>query len=223
MLFPMSISLNNIGSIIFDFDYTLVDSSPVIVECISFALRKMGLSVPTPEFICRTISQSPKDALKALINTDDSNKAEEFRLLVNQREDEIMLDGTVLLDGVKHVLSELSSRSLGLGIVSNKYRHRIEAFLSREKLQDMIEVIVGFEDTPKPKPDPAGLLIAMNRLGRSQMQTVYVGDSLVDAETARRSGISFIAVLTGMASREDFKNYSPSFIINNLNGLLELL
>ena len=129
----------------------------------------------------------------------------------------------IFLDGVKQVLLDLDRRGILLGIVSNKYRYRIEAFLLRERLEKLIDVIVGFEDAAKPKPDPEGLIIAMNKLGKPREETVYIGDGLIDAETAGRIGVRFIAVLTGVTSRQDFENYSPCFIINSIEELPQLL
>jgi phosphoglycolate phosphatase len=222
MLFPMSAALKNTKSIIFDFDYTLVDSSPASIECISYALSEMCLPVPSPDMIRKTIGMSLEDTLKALTRIDDQSTAKEFRRLFTHRADQVMLDMIVFLQGVKPVLLELDSRGILIGIVSNKYRYRIEAFLQREHLEKLINVIVGFEDAPKPKPEPDGLLIAMNKLGRPQQQTVYVGDSLIDAETASRIDMSFIAVLTGVTTRQDFAVYSPCCIVNDLQEILQL-
>jgi phosphoglycolate phosphatase len=223
MLFQMSRAFNNTHAIIFDFDLTLVDSSSASVECISFALKEMGLPVPTPELICKTIGMSLEDALEALTLLDDPGSGKEFRRLFVQRADEVMLDMMTFLDGVKQVLLDLDRRDILLGVVSNKYRYRIEAFLLREHLENLVDVIVGYEDTPKPKPDPDGLIIAMNKLGKPKNEMVYIGDSWIDAETAGRIGVSFIAVLTGITSRQDFKPYSPCYIIDTLRELPQLL
>lgn len=222
MLFPMSASFDNTNSIIFDFDYTLVDSSSAIIDCVSYAFRKMNLPVPVNEEICKTIGLSSKATLKALAQIDDQKSDEEFRFHFTCRADEVMLEKSVFLDGVKPVLMDLKSRGLELGIVSNKYTYRIEAFLQRENLEETIDIVVGFEDIPEPKPDPAGLLIATDRLGRSKNQTVYIGDSLVDAETASRAGVPFIVMLTGVTSRQDFKDYAPLYFLNNLRELNRL-
>jgi phosphoglycolate phosphatase len=223
MLFPMSSELINIKSIIFDFDYTLVESSRASIECISYALNEMCLPLPSHDLIRKTIGLSLEDALKALTQIEDQKTAKEFRRLFVHRADEVMLDMMVFLNGVKQVLLELDSRGILMGIVSNKYRYRIEAFLQREHLEKLISVVVGFEDTPNPKPEPDGLLMAMNKMGKPRQQTVYIGDSLIDAETASRIGMSFIAVLTGVTSRQDFAAYSPCSIINNLQELQQVL
>lgn len=223
MLFPMSTVLKSINSIIFDFDYTLVDSSSASIECISYALTQMNLPVPASDLIRKTIGMSLEDTLQALAQIDDRSCAQEFRRLFTHRADEVMLEKMIFLDGVKPILLDLDRRGLVLGIVSNKYRYRIEAFLVRENLQELIDVVIGFEDAPKPKPDPAGLMMAIKKLGKSSWQTVYVGDSLVDADTAQRIGLPFIAVLTGVTSKLDFQNYSPCCILNNLQELPHLL
>jgi phosphoglycolate phosphatase len=219
----MSKALKNINSIIFDFDLTLVESASASIECISYALNQMCLPVPPPDLIRKTIGMSLEDTLKALTRLDNPNSAKEFRRLFTHRADAVMLDMMFFINGVQGVLSELDNKGIRMGIVSNKYRYRIEAFLQREHLEKTIKVIVGYEDTPQPKPEPDGLLLAMSKLGIPQQQTVYIGDSLIDAETARRIGLSFIAVLSGVTRRQDFEVYSPCTILNNLLELTPLL
>jgi phosphoglycolate phosphatase len=216
-------AIKNIDSIIFDFDYTLVDSSPAIIECISYALGKIGLPVPTTELIRKTIGMSSKDALRTLLQNDNPNVLKEFRYYFTHMEDEITLEKTILLDGVREALVELDSRNFQLGIVSNASSQRIGAFLSSVKLNELIDVVIGFEEAPKLKPDPSGLLMAIKKLGRSREQTAYIGDSLVDAETAHRTRMPFIAVLTGVNDKQEFKKYAPVIIINNLQELLPWL
>jgi phosphoglycolate phosphatase len=222
MLFPMSIELKNIDSMIFDFDYTLVDSSPVILEGISYALGKMGLPIPTPELMRKTIGLTSKDALKVLIGTNDRKAVAEFEVLFIRREGEVTFERTIFLEGAKQVLKELDGRGLGLGIVSNRSHKMIDEFLRREKISELVDVIVGVEDAPKPKPDPSGLMMALNKLAGSKTRTFYIGDSRVDAKTAHRVGIPFIAVLSGMTPKQDFKKYSPCFIVNKLTEILQL-
>ncbi|MEJ2665318.1 MAG: HAD hydrolase-like protein [Spirochaetia bacterium] len=55
----------------------------------------------------------------------------------------------------------------------------------------------------------------------SRKECVYIGDSTVDAETARNANISFIPVLTGTTKEEDFGNYSSPFILNNVYDIIK--
>ena len=73
------------------------------------------------------------------------------------------------------------------------------------------------------KPDPAGLWRAAERLSVVPAQILYVGDSVVDAETARRGGVAFAAVLTGVTSRESFGGYPVEHIATGLCDLADWL
>jgi phosphoglycolate phosphatase len=112
---------------------------------------------------------------------------------------------------------------LTLGIFSTKYHRRIEAFLKREDLSHAFKVIVGGEDVTTHKPDPTGLLMALNKLGHASSQTIYVGDSVVDAEAAVRADMPFVAVLSGVTSKEAFQEYKPIAVIENLTQLTSIL
>ena len=89
----------------------------------------------------------------------------------------------------------------------------------RENLSHCFNTIVGGEDVRSHKPDPEGLLAAVSHLKTAVEHCLYVGDSVTDAETARRAGIRFVGVLSGVTLREQFQEYSTSRI---LESLLEL-
>jgi phosphoglycolate phosphatase len=80
-------------------------------------------------------------------------------------------------------------------------------------------VIVGGEDVAAHKPDPESLHLAMARLGAEPGRALYAGDSVTDAETARRAGILFAAVLSGATPREAFSAYDARVMVR---GLVEL-
>ena len=106
-----------------------------------------------------------------------------------------------------------------LGIVSTKYRRRIEGILERERLLDSFAVIVGGEDVSQHKPDPQSLLLALDRLGVPAREALYVGDSVTDAQAARRAGVPFVAVLSGTTPREAFRDCGVYKILADLRGL----
>ena len=134
-----------------------------------------------------------------------------------------MVDGTVVFPEVADTLDALSRDGASLGIVSTKYRHRIQAILGRDNLLDLFDLIVGGEDVPVHKPDPGGLLAAVERFDVSPTTVLYIGDSATDAETARRAGTPFAAVLTGVTPPDVFHPYRPQGIFADLPALQDWL
>ena len=80
---------------------------------------------------------------------------------------------------------------------------------------DASGVIVGSEDVEAMKPDPSGLLHAVKTLETPKERCLYVGDSMTDAETARRAGVPFVAVLSGVTEREAFAEYAPAMVLGS--------
>ena len=94
--------------------------------------------------------------------------------------------------------------------------------MGRAGLLEPFGVIVGGEDVSRHKPDPEGLMMATEMLG-SLGSTLYVGDSLSDAEAAKRAGLPFVAVLSGVTPREASEGYPIHRILNKLSELIDLL
>jgi phosphoglycolate phosphatase len=134
-----------------------------------------------------------------------------------------MANLTELFTETSSVIKRLYNHGFKLGIVSTKFRYRIEAILSRENLLDNFEVIVGGEDISTLKPNPFGLLLAAKKLNLLHSEVIYIGDSTTDAETANRADISFIAVLSGVTPRKAFSQYQVREFLSDLSELPNLL
>jgi phosphoglycolate phosphatase len=214
---------NRIQSIIFDFDYTLADSSPGVIECVSYALARLSLPAASEEMICRTIGLSLPNTLLVLCGPEHAHHSADFLRLFVERADEVMVDATALFETVPKVVRALEEHGVSLGIVSSKYRRRIEAVLEREGLRQHFNVIVGGDDVKALKPDPSGLLAGVERLKGTPAGTLYVGDSVTDAETARRAAVPFVAVLSGVTLRDEFAGHPALEVLESLSLLPALL
>jgi phosphoglycolate phosphatase len=207
--------------VIFDFDYTLADSSRGVLECINHAFKGMDLPKVATEDAHRTIGLSLPNILVTLAGMEQEGRAGEFARLFVEKANEVMTDLTFVFEEVPGVIRRLKDEGATLGIVSTKFRRRIEEILGREDLLEPFDVIVGGEDVSRHKPDPEGLLAAIERTGGSPSGSLYVGDSVTDAETARRAGVPFAAVLNGVTPREAFKDYPAYKILDNLGELID--
>ena len=211
-----------VQAIIFDFDYTLADSSEGVIECINFAFDRLGLPLAADAEIRQTIGLPLPDTLAMLVGREYVRYTDEFIRLFVERADKVMTDMTELFDSVPETVATLQKFGIRLGIVTLKYRYRIESVLRREQLMDAFEVIIGFEDVSEQKPNPTGLLAAIERLNSNRQNCHYVGDSVTDAKTAQRAHIDFIAVLSGVTPRVAFEDYDVYAILADVSGLLDL-
>lgn len=210
-------------AVLFDFDYTLADSSRGIIACANHALRKMGLPEAAPDAIRPLIGLSLPDMLPKLVGTQHAGRADEFSHFFVERADQIMSDLTVIFPKVPEVVTMLKECGLALGIVSTKFRYRILTTLQREGLAQAFDVIVGGEDVSAHKPAPEGLLKAAERLDCALNESLYVGDSVTDAEAAKRAGMPFVAVLSGVTPRHHFAPYPFYRILGSVAELPSLL
>jgi phosphoglycolate phosphatase len=214
---------NSFRAVVFDFDYTLADSSRGAIECINFALAEMGLEQASAEACCRTIGLSLNETFLALADHHQPDRCAEFYRLFVQRAEEVMADLTDLYESVPATIEELRGQNLKLAIVSTKYRRRIHQVLEREALLHGFEFVIGGEDVEQHKPHPQGLFEAMGRLECSASSVLYVGDSVVDAELAKRAGVPFVIVLSGVTPRSDFDGYEPLAMLRHVRELPEFL
>ena len=195
-------------AVIFDFDYTLGDSTNGIVLSINHALEKLNLKTQDTKTIQKTIGLSLKDTLFELSGIQDEEAVQKFTQYFKEKADEVMVDNTRFYEGALEIMEKLGSEGRLLGIVTTKYHYRIEQILAKNNAINVIDVIVGGDDVKNEKPDPEGLLAAIDKLNVSKDQVLYVGDSIVDAKTAQSAGVDFVAVLTGTTKREEFLNYA---------------
>ena len=207
-------------SVIFDFDYTLADSSKGVYQCINYALERLGFPKVAYSKACETIGLSLKNTFISLTHNSEREKIEQFIKIFVHHADEVMTNNTFIYKNVPKTLNYLKGLGLKIGITSTKYRYRICEILNNDNLISLFDFIVGGEDVSSHKPHPEGIFKLIEALKVDKKECVYIGDSIVDAETAKNADISFIAVLTGTTRKEDIIHYEPVLTINRIDELI---
>lgn len=207
-------------AVLFDFDFTLADSSRGVVVCMNHALARLGVPAAPADAIRRTIGLDLTTALGVLAGEEWKARAGEFFEHFTRKADEVMVPSTFFLTGAERVLRTLHGAGLPLGVVSTKHRHRVEEALARDGLLAFVDVVVGSDDVPRPKPAPDGLIKAAGTLGIATADCVYVGDSEVDARAAQTAGMEFIAVLSGTTPAEAFARYPARAVLPGVGEVL---
>ena len=191
----------NYKTYLFDFDYTLADSSRGIVKCFRIVLTRHQYLTVTDEAIKRTIGKTLEESFSILTGITDPIQLQ-------------------LFPDTLSTLKELKKRSARIGIISTKYRFRILSFLEEYQPEDFLDIVVGGEDVKAAKPSPEGVKFALEHLRSTPKETLYIGDSIVDAETARNARVDFAGVLNGMTTADELRAYPHRIIVKNLSDLL---
>ena len=208
-------------AIVFDFDYTLGDSTQGIALSINYALSRLGYEQRDIADIKRTVGLSLKETYCALTASDNEEEIQQFIRLFKEKADQVMVDHTQVYEGVKEVLQKIKACGYKTAIVTSKYHYRIRQILDKFDANELIDVIVGAEDVKVEKPDPEGLLWTVKHLHVEKEEVLYVGDSLVDAKTAENADVAFAAVLTGTTTKEEFQKHDHVYIGQGIKEICE--
>lgn len=212
----------NYKAYLFDFDYTLADSSKGIVKCFRTVLERHQHTNISDEAIKRTIGKTLEESFSLLTNITAAETLASYRQEYSKESSIYMNANTFLYPDTIQVLKQLKKEGAFIGIVSTKYRYRITDYLKEHFPEDFFDLIIGGEDVTHHKPSPEGLLSAIDRLSVSKQEAVYIGDSTIDAETAQAAGIDFVGVLSGATTRTELEAYPHQTIITELKELLTL-
>lgn len=209
-------------ALVFDFDLTLADSKKPILTCYKHTLKTHGYPMKADSEIFTTIGLELTKGLSQLTGETDSGIIETLRKTYAAKADEVMVRDTVFFDGTKELLSALRKNNIKYAIVSTKFRSRLLCSFDACNCPELVpDVVIGREDVANAKPDPSGLLRAMEILGADKSNTLYVGDSYIDAHTAQNAGVDFAGVLTGPATKEMLDEYKSVGIFDNIKSLSE--
>ena len=206
---------------IFDFDYTLVDSSRGIVTCFQNVLRRHGYADVADLAIKRTIGKPLEESFSILTSLSEAAVLAAYKREYVREADTHMTVNTFFFPETVEVLETLKRQGAVLGIVSTKFRYRILDLLEQRGHTGLVDFIIGGEDVQAPKPAPEGLLQAIGRAGGcAKADVLYIGDSVVDAETAQAAGVDFAGVLHGMTTREELAVYPHVVVADSLRGIV---
>lgn len=176
---------------LFDFDNTLYDTREGIKEILRHALPMVGVGFDDSMFP-RMSGLSMDQVFDRYVGDRESYDTykTEFMRIVNT---DAYLSG-IPFPETRRVLEELHARGKRIGIVSGKMRYKIENLLVRDGMLDLVECIIGFDETERHKPFPDPIELGLSNFDVSPDRAVYVGDSENDPAAARNAGLDSVVV-----------------------------
>jgi 2-phosphoglycolate phosphatase len=207
-------------AVLFDFDGTLADSYPAITASVNHVRVRHGLPPLSEPEVRRHVGRAAGYLLE---HTVPAGSLEANIAAYRAHHPSVLRSGTRLMPGAAESLKALHQRGLLLGVCSNKpvdFTRELVAYLG---IAPYLNVVLGPEDVPHPKPAPDMLLDALARLKIAADQALYIGDMSVDIQTARAAGVSVWVVPTGSDTIQTLRQAHPDRLLRHLGELSELL
>ncbi len=208
--------------IIFDFDGTLIDSAPDLVDSINEMLKELNLKeAPFKEAIKWIGNGSLKLVERALRynGIEDEKFLEKAHKVFKEKYKHSNAKKTTLYPFAKELLDSLKDKNLAL--ITNKPDEYIKPILKKFDI-DVFDFILG-GDFEYKKPSPIPLLKALEYFNVKPNEAIMIGDSKNDILAAKNANIKSIAVTHGYNQGVDIKDYDPDFIVNSLKEIKDII
>ena len=215
--------MKKISTVIFDLDGTLLDSLQDLADSTNHVLAQFGYPVHTLEDIRRFVGNGVRVLMERAV--PDNLTPTEFETVFSEFKAYYVdhcMDKTKPYPGINELLEKLKANHYKVAIVSNKLQGGVDELYARF-FKDLVQVAVGECPEVKRKPNPDMVNKALEKLGSTADEAVYVGDSDVDLATARNSGLPCISVLWGFRDRDFLIQNGATHMVSNPDEIVSLL
>ncbi len=201
----------SVKAILFDLDGTLIETDDVVVQRLAERLGFLErlLPVATRQRTARRLLMGSEVWVNGFVTLLDRLRLDRIAFRLNDTLHHWRgirtQDRFVAVAGAPETLALLSARYL-LGVVTSRSRTESTAFIAQYELTGMVSVLISRDDSPRLKPHPMPIRLAAAGLGVSPEQCVMVGDTGVDARSAKAAGALSVGVLCGLGEPDDLNS-----------------
>jgi len=203
---------------VLDLDGTLVDSFADLAGSVNHALRSVGLPARPLDEVRGFIGEGARLLLERAVDPH-LHLLEPALAAWWEHYEPHCLDRTALFSGMERALA---GTGRVLAVHTNKPGRLARKILQGLGVAPRFAEVLGGDEAPR-KPDPRGTLELVSRLGGQPADAVFIGDSMIDAETARAAGIPFVAVTWGFGARDALVAARPVALVDRVDDLARWL
>ena len=205
---------------IFDLDGTLLDTLNDLAVSTNYALHWAGMPEHTVDDVKVFVGNGVKKLIeRAMPDGINNPKFEMTYSKFKEHYIEHSMDTTKPYPGILETLAELKKKNKKIAVVSNKFYDATQK-LCRHFFSDYVQVSIGERENIRKKPAPDTVVEALRQLGAEKETAVYIGDSDVDVNTAKNSGLPCISVLWGFRDKNFLIEHGATSFISEPNQLL---
>ena len=213
--------------LIFDLDGTLINTIDDLGQACNHALSACGFPTHKIEDYPRLVGNGINKLIERALPEEHRNEATVLRL----REhfvpfyDQHNCDLTRPYDGIPELLQTLKAAGHTLAVASNKYQAATEKIVAHY-FPNTFDVVLGEREGIPRKPDPQivwDILASLPSTINHKPSTLYVGDSLVDAATAKAANLPFVACTWGFCTQKQLAQAQPNYMIHHPSEIVQII
>ncbi len=210
--------------IVFDLDGTLIQSN-IDYMGIRDKVREMLIDLVSPDEY-QIIKDTPTTILNLVELVKEKDTVGGFyekAWQIVEEAEQIGYEQAKIDDDVHSTLTTLQLENLDIAIFTNNSRKLTDYGMKQFELHQYTDVIITRDDVEEAKPNPEGLFKIMNHFNKSTKQTIFIGDSWLDAETAQVAGVDFIYFGDSSASGTRRKKIEVNKVVNKISEILNYI
>ena len=203
--------------VIFDLDGTLLNTIADLANSTNYALKVLGYPIHEPDKYNFMEGNGINKLFERAL--PDGEKTEENVLRVRQEfvpyYDQHNADKSRPYPGVTELLETLQTAGMQLAVASNKYQAATEKLIAHYFPNIKFTAVFGQREGIPVKPDPIIVKEILQIAKVQEEETLYVGDSGVDMQTAINAGVTSCGVTWGFRPRTELESFHPDHIVDN--------
>lgn len=213
-------------AIVWDLDGTLIDSAPDLCRALNAVLAESNCEPLEVDMVKTMIGNGVPKLVERGFNavgeylSDEELDAMVEKFAVNYSANPTLY--TRLYPGVVEALETLAAAGVKQGLCTNKPEAVTRSILRELDIDQYFSAVVGGDTTDTGKPDPMPLQFCIDTMGATVGGTIMIGDSAVDAGTARALGIPIGLVAHGYRDT-DLADIDADFLVKDIASVPELL
>ncbi|KAA6333085.1 Phosphoglycolate phosphatase [termite gut metagenome] len=211
--------------VIFDLDGTLLNTIADLAQSTNHALRKLGFPTHEEEAYNFMVGNGVNKLFERALPEREKTMENILRMRTEfiPYYDAYNTDKTLPYPGIVELLQTLQEYGKMIGVASNKYHVATLKLISHYFPNINFTAVFGQREGIVPKPNPAIVYNIMKVAKVSKDMVLYVGDSGVDMQTAKNSGVSSCGVTWGFRPRRELEDFHPDFIVDKAEEVLGLV
>ena len=185
------------SAVLFDLDGTLINSGLSFLKIVNELKVEESQDPVNFEIVREFSSRGASLILKNAFPDANDEKIDALKLKFLKRYTQIMTSDIYVYEGVEELLNFLTEKNISWGIVTNKSAKYALPIIEKLNWHNQTSAIICPENVHQTKPDPEGILRALNLLDASIETSFYVGDHERDIQTAKNANVKSIACTYG--------------------------